>query len=184
MATPLRDRSMILLLGGARSGKSALAVTLGRRHGDHVSFVATCPRLDDDLDSRIERHRAERPPWPTIEEETDLAAAIDSVPDSHMVIVDCLTLWVSNLLAAGADGETLEGAARSVADRLAARAGASIVVSNEVGLGVHPSTELGRSYRDRLGRVNAVVGRRADRVLFLAAGRAVELTDPLDILGP
>ncbi len=98
---------LTLLLGGARSGKSALAVEIGRRHGGPVTFLATSPHLDD-LSDRISRHRAERPPWPTVEEPLDLAGALGEVPADHLVVVDCLTLWVSNLMARGDDDATID----------------------------------------------------------------------------
>lgn len=176
---------LTFLLGGARSGKSALAVEIGRRHGDPVSFIATCPHIDgdDDLSSRIARHRDERPAgWTTVEEELDLAEAISGCPNEALIIVDCLTTWVANLLHH-------DEAERAVFDRIDAvleactkRVGDVVVVSNEVGLGIVPELELVRSYRDLLGRVNQRVAGRVDRSVLLVAGRAIPLTDPWDLL--
>jgi len=174
---------LTLLVGGARSGKSALAVDLGRRHDGAVTYVATCPPDDDDLRARIARHRAERPGWPTIEEPLDLVGALDAVPAGELAIVDCLTLWVSNLLARGDDDAAVDARAGETADAAMRRQAPTIVISNEVGLGVHPSTELGRRYRDVLGRVNQTWARRAGTTLLLVAGRAVRLDDPLALLG-
>jgi len=171
-----------LLLGGARSGKSALAVELGHRHGGAVTYIATCRPLDGDLRARIARHRADRPDWPTIEEPCDIAGALSVVEDTDLVIVDCLTLWVSNLLGRGDDEPAVESLAGAAAERAAARGGPTVVVSNEVGLGVHPSTELGLRYRDVLGRVNQAWARRAETTLLLVAGRAVRLDDPFALL--
>ena len=174
-----------LLLGGARSGKSALAVEMGARAaaaGREVVFIATATALDDDMRERIVRHRAERPAWPTIEEPHDLATALRSVPPGSLAIVDCLTLWVSNLMLRGDDDDTIE----TLAIDAAAHAGAltTVTVSNEVGLGVHPGNDLGRRYRDLLGRVNRTWAAAVDHTLFLVAGRAVALADPWDLLGP
>lgn len=169
-----------LLLGGARSGKSALAVELGRRHDGPVTFVATCPPFDGDLGARIARHRAERPGWPTVEEPLDVVGALERAAGSF-VILDCLTLWVNNLLHRGDDDAAVEAAAASAAD--AARAhGDLVVITNEVGLGVHPETDLGRRYRDLLGRVNQTWAAAADTSLLLVAGRALRLDDPWSLL--
>jgi adenosyl cobinamide kinase/adenosyl cobinamide phosphate guanylyltransferase len=174
--------ALTFLIGGARSGKSALAVGLGARHDGPVTYVATAPALDDDMARRIERHRRERPPaWTTIEEQLDLAGALERAAGS-MVIVDCLTLWVSNLLEAGHDDEHILEIAGSTARLAGERHAATVAISNEVGLGVHPTTELGRRYRDLLGRVNQCWAAQADPALLLVAGRAVPLTDPYRFL--
>jgi adenosylcobinamide kinase/adenosylcobinamide-phosphate guanylyltransferase len=174
----------MLLLGGARSGKSALAVEIGTRAtraGQDVVFIATATALDDDMTERIARHRTERPAWPTLEEPLDLAAALRSVPAGTLAIVDCLTLWVSNLMLRGDDDDAIE----ALASRTAALAAAAttVTVSNEVGLGVHPGNDLGRRYRDLLGRVNRAWAAAVDRTMFLVAGRAVALSDPWDLFG-
>jgi adenosylcobinamide kinase / adenosylcobinamide-phosphate guanylyltransferase len=174
--------ALTLLLGGARSGKSALAVEIGRRHEGPVTFIATSPpALDGDLAARIARHRAERPAWPTIEEPIDLAGALAAAGDG-LAIVDCVTLWVNNLLHRGDDERTIETAAADVAQTTAARRGPTVVITNEVGLGVHPTTDLGRRYRDLLGRVNQRWAAAADTSLLLVAGRAIPLTDPWTLL--
>jgi len=173
--------AITLLLGGARSGKSALAVELGRRHPGAVTFLATCPPLDGELGARITRHRAERPDWPTIEEPCDLAGALRSTGDD-LVLVDCLTLWVNNLIHRGDTDDAVEVVAAEAAEVGAARPGPTVVISNEVGMGVHPETQLGRRYRDLLGRVNQIWASRADTTLLLVAGRAVRLEDPWKVL--
>jgi adenosylcobinamide kinase / adenosylcobinamide-phosphate guanylyltransferase len=173
---------LTLLLGGARSGKSALAVELGCRHTGAVTFIATSPPDDDDdLAVRIARHRDERPAWPTIEEPVDLSGAL-AVAGDDMAIVDCLTLWVNNLVQRGDDDESVERLAADVACLAAARRAPTVVVSNEVGLGVHPATGLGRRYRDVLGRVNQRWAAVADRALLVVAGRAVPLADPWTLM--
>ena len=174
---------LTLLLGGARSGKSALAVEMGRRHRGPVVFVATSPTsVDDDMDERIARHRAERPDWPTMEEPLELAAALDRADDAF-VIVDCLTLWVSNLVGRGDGDDEIEKVSACAIASATRRSAATIVVSNEVGLGVHPETSLGLRYRDLLGRVNQQWARAADTTMFLVAGRAVRLEDPWTFVG-
>lgn len=172
---------LTLLLGGARSGKSALAVRLGTQHTGPVVFIATCPRIvgDNDLERRIERHRSDRPDWPTDEEPHDLSGALAQVEPDAMAIVDCLSLWVSNLMLRGDDAGMIVGAATSFAHDAVRRTAPTVVVSNEVGMGVHPETTLGRSYRDVLGSVNQAVGSEASPVLLLVAGRAIELRDSL-----
>lgn len=172
-----------LLLGGARSGKSSLAVELGRRRaaaGQDVVVVATATAGDADMAARIAAHRADRPEWPTIEEPLELAAALRSVPAGAFAIVDCLTLWVANLMWRGDDDAAIQALAAEAADVATELDG--VVVSNEVGLGIHPDTDLGRRYRDVLGRVNARWAAVAERALLLVAGRALPLTDPWELL--
>lgn len=171
---------LTLLIGGARSGKSSLAVELGRRHDGPVTFIATLVPFDDVLRERASRHRDGRPGWPTIEEPHDLGGALASA--DGLAIVDCLTLWVNNLVFRGDTDDQIEGAADSAASTAASRDKPTIVITNEVGLGVHPETELGLRYRDLLGRVNQRWAQRADRSLLLVAGRAVALEDPWTLL--
>ena len=174
------DKQLVLVLGGARSGKSSCAENLARQ-GERTLFVATAEALDDDMRRRIMKHRERRPAsWDTLEEPLDPAAAIPSALAGHdTLLFDCLTVWVSNLLLA------LEDEADAEAEILA-RAGALldlyeqadsrwILVSNEVGLGVVPATELGRRYRDLLGRVNQLFAARADKVYLMVAGLPLEL---------
>lgn len=175
---------LVLILGGARSGKSALAEELAHRAGGDVTYLATCPRIegDDELADRIEQHRRDRPPsWRTIEEELDLGGAIDSAPDGFLV-VDCLTLWVANLQYHGrGDDEIAEASQRALA-ACRRRTGDTVAVSNEVGLGIVPADPATRAYRDALGHVNRDWARAADRSLFLVAGRALPLRDPDELL--
>lgn len=171
---------LILLLGGARSGKSSAAQRLAQA-GRRVLFIATAQALDADMTRRIAAHRAQRPPeWDTLEEPFDPAKAAAPLLNRYdTVVLDCLTLWVSNLLlrqeeSAAAEPEILDAAGRLLA--LIERSPAAwIIVSNEVGLGVVPPSPLGRIYRDALGRVNQLVAARADRVYLLVAGLALEL---------
>jgi adenosylcobinamide kinase/adenosylcobinamide-phosphate guanylyltransferase len=169
---------LTFLVGGARSGKSALAVRLASAWEGPVAFVVTAQAGDDkELAERIAQHRRERPAeWQTIEEPLDLAGGLERVPDEAFVVVDCLTLWAANALQAGWSEEDVESVAAAAAALAAERASPSIFVSNEVGMGIVPATPLGRSYRDLLGRVNAVVAARADRACLVVAGRTLELS--------
>ena len=174
---------LILITGGARSGKSSFAEQLADQ-GGKVLFVATAEALDDDMERRIAAHRASRPfEWHTLEEPLDLSASIrketkGGAPAYDVIIVDCLTMWVSNMLLhegeIEAEARTL-AAARELLEVCDATSGKWIMVTNEVGLGVVPSSSLGRTYRDVLGRVNALVASRADKVYLMAAGLALDL---------
>lgn len=180
---------LVVLVGGARSGKSALAQRLAEeaagRTGAAVTFVATATAGDADMAARIARHQADRPAgWGLVEAPTELASALGAIDPAHTVIVDCLTLWVANLVFADRTDAEVEASARAVAAALAGRPGLSLVVTNEVGLGVHPPTELGRRYQDLLGRVNQVTVAASGRALLVVAGRALPLADPADLLGP
>jgi adenosylcobinamide kinase / adenosylcobinamide-phosphate guanylyltransferase len=172
----------VLLTGGARSGKSALAVALAERDGADVVFLATGQRGDDEMAARIARHRAERPShWTTVEEPVRLVEAIGAVEPSACLIVDCLSLWVANHLEAQSAAR-VEGAAAAGADVAAARSGTTIVVTNEVGLGIVPATPLGRGYRDLLGRVNAIWAERATEAYLVVAGRLLPLLPATEVL--
>ncbi|HYN18783.1 MAG TPA: bifunctional adenosylcobinamide kinase/adenosylcobinamide-phosphate guanylyltransferase [Actinomycetes bacterium] len=176
--------ALTLLLGGARSGKSALAARLAGRFGGPVTVVATGEARDTEMAERIRRHRAERPGhWCTVESPLELEAALAGAPADAFVVLDCLTLWVSNLLEQGASDRRVEELARSAAATAAARAAPTVAVSNEVGGGIVPADALSRRYRDLLGQVNAVWAAAADQALLLVAGRAVPLLDPLAVLG-
>lgn len=175
---------LVVLLGGARSGKSAYAEQLARRHEGAVTYLATAPHIagDDDLEARIARHRADRPPvWATIEEELDLAGALERAGDSF-VVVDCLTTWTGNLQFHGRTETEVLAAADAAIAAATARPGTTVVVSNEVGMGIVPADGLSRVYRDLLGRVNQRWVGAADRALLLVAGRAVALHDADDLL--
>lgn len=153
---------------------------LAERAGGDVWFVATSPRIDgdDDLNARIDAHRAERPPsWTTIEETDDLAAAIGRAPLAATVVVDCLTVWVGTLVYRGVDDRRIRDASRAAVDAVRTRSGDTIVVSNEVGLGIVPAHAETRRYRDLLGHVNRQWVDVADRARFLVAGRALDLTE-------
>ena len=165
--------NVTLLIGGVRSGKSALAVEMGRRHDGDVVMIATAEPFDDDMRERIARHQVDRPGWPTVEAPLDLDAAIAGAPADALLIVDCITVWVGNELHHRGDVDP-----SGVVTALAERHGPSVVITNEVGLGVHPETDLGRRYRDDLGRANQLIAAVATTTLLMVAGKALRLEDP------
>lgn len=176
--------SLVLLLGGARSGKSALALRLASGFSGPVVVVATAEARDEEMRERIRRHRAERPTdWHIVEEPIELAAAIGGAPAEACVVVDCLTLWTSNLLERGLAAAAIESEAERVAAATAARSAPAIVISNEVGLGVVPATRLGREFRDLLGRVNAIFAEAAEESLLVVACRLVRLAPATAVAG-
>lgn len=168
-------KRLTLVLGGVRAGKSSYAQRLASE-GERVLFVATAEAGDEEMTARIQAHRETRPTdWDTLEEPIDLVGAL--MPMLHQydtVLLDCLTIWVSNLLLHGQGSGSGNVDILSETKRLLELYGKAdatwIVVSNEVGLGVVPATRLGRSYADELGRVNQTVAAAADDVYFMAAG--------------
>jgi adenosyl cobinamide kinase/adenosyl cobinamide phosphate guanylyltransferase len=169
--------SLTFLLGGARSGKTALAVDLARQAGGPVTVIATGEAGDEEMAERIRIHRAERPQgWTTVEEPLELEDAITAVDAAHILVIDCLTLWVSNLLARGDTDSEVEAVSSAAAERASSRTAFTIAISNEVGLGIVPANALARRYRDLLGRVNATWARAADEPGLVVAGRLLRLT--------
>lgn len=160
--------SVTLLLGGARSGKSRRALQLAEAAAPTRTFIATAEPLDDEMASRIAKHQADRGEgWATCEAPTDLVEALQrTVEPGHVVLVDCLTLWLSNLMH---HDRNVDEEIRQLIDALALP-GELILVSNEVGLGLVPGTPLGRSFRDQQGWLNQAVAEVSDRVEFVAAG--------------
>jgi len=170
-----------LVLGGARSGKSTHAEKLatGSLHGAPprpAVYIATAQAGDVEMATRIMAHRARRGVgWTTIEEPIKLAEALDGAQTYRQpVLVDCLTLWLSNLMHVGAD---LDEATDHLLQALDDSASPVVFVSNEVGLGLVPETPLGRSFRDAQGRLNMRVAERADRVVLMAAGLPLTMKD-------
>ena len=169
-----------LVLGGARSGKSTFAQQLAQELGDggQVLFVATAQAGDKEMRQRIEKHRQERPAnWDTLEVQRDIGQAIVAhSANAKVILIDCVTMLVSNLLMNIRDLSFAETETQVVTeiqglmDCIKATPGTFIVVSNEVGLGLVPPYSLGRTYRDLLGRANQILAREADAVHFLVAG--------------
>lgn len=167
-----------LLLGGARSGKSDLAVKLGQAWEGDVIFAATAEAGDDDMAERISRHQDDRPTsWGLIEAPLLSAQEVVAVDPGALLIIDCITLLVSNLMHADKSNAQIDEHASILSHALISRPAPTIVISNEVGLGVHPTSDMGRRYRGVLGRYNRRLADRAQTSLFVAAGRVTELHD-------
>ena len=169
---------MQLILGGARSGKSRLAEQIAQQLAQPVVYVATAQALDGEMQARIQHHHQQRPEdWGLCEEPIYLAEQLVKLDrPNQTILVDCLTLWVSNLLLAGRD------ATREVEDVIAAlkaRRADTILVSNEVGLGIVPDNALARDFRDGAGIVNQKIAAMADRVVFVADGLPLVLKGAL-----
>ena len=171
--------SSLFVLGGARSGKSRFALD-AHRSADRVTFLATAQRGDADMAARIARHRAERPPhWRTVEAPHDLVPCLRAAcADADAVVVDCLTLWISNLMLRGDADDGIVTQGEELAAVLALRPADVTLVSNEVGEGVHPPTAAGRRFRDLLGIVNQRVAGAADRVVLMVAGLPLAVKSP------
>ena len=163
-----------LILGGARSGKSHRALSLAEARAPQRVFIATAEALDDEMSDRIARHKDERGPgWETVEVPLDLVSALETHahPD-RICVVDCLTLWLSNLMHHGRD---IEAETSALCEVLLSACGPILLVSNEVGLGLVPETPLGRSFRDAQGRLNQAVAGVCGTVEFVAAGLPLTL---------
>lgn len=174
LPTSLRP-AVTLILGGARSGKSAYAEALVAEAASAL-YLATAEAHDAEMAERIRRHRERRGPrWTTIEEPIALVPALKQyVRPDRPVVVDCLTLWLSNLMAAGRD---VAAEAARLIEGLAAPAGPIVLVANEVGLGIVPDTPLGREFRDHAGWLNQAVAGVAERVVFVVAALPLVLKD-------
>ncbi|MGI9607671.1 MAG: bifunctional adenosylcobinamide kinase/adenosylcobinamide-phosphate guanylyltransferase [Acidimicrobiales bacterium] len=170
------DPGFTLLVGGARSGKSDLAVQLGQTWPAEVFVAATATAGDDDMADRIARHQAERPDsWGLLEAPLFGANDVVAVDDDALLIVDCITMLVTNLVMGDRPATMIAEHLTMLADALASRSGPSIVVTNEVGMGVHPPTNMGREFRDTLGRANRRLAGRADSTLLVVAGMVLPL---------
>jgi adenosylcobinamide kinase/adenosylcobinamide-phosphate guanylyltransferase len=162
------DVRLTLVLGGARSGKSRYAESLITAQAPPWAYVATAQAGDDEMAERIAAHRAgRRAGWQTVEAPHDLAGALDAAPAEARLLVDCVTLWLSNRMLADAD---LDREIEYLEDAVARRVGTTVLVSNEVGYGIVPDNALARRFRDLQGRLNQRLAARADRVVLVVAG--------------
>jgi adenosylcobinamide kinase/adenosylcobinamide-phosphate guanylyltransferase len=178
MKTDSQSR-LTLILGGARSGKSSHAQNLAEETGKSVTFLATAQALDDEMTTRIQKHRAKRPPtWETLEVPLGISSYIGQVK-TEVIILDCITLLVSNLLMQFVKDDLVDEvpftqALQKEVDELIANIHTGkqdwIIISNEVGLGLVPPYQMGRVYRDGLGWANQQLARAADKVIFMVAG--------------
>jgi adenosylcobinamide kinase/adenosylcobinamide-phosphate guanylyltransferase len=173
-------KELILILGGVRAGKSSFAHRLACELGGPVTFVATAEAGDEEMRRRIEEHKRGRPSsWRTLEASLQPSAALQQSALAGVVVLDCLTLLVSNLLLQDGDPSAAQQRVEQEVTRLlsvfAAGEASFIIVSNEVGMGVVPPYELGRVYRDLLGEANRRLAQAADRVYWMVAGLPVEI---------
>ncbi len=169
---------LTLILGGARSGKSRLALQRAEATGKPVSFIATAQAHDAEMAERIARHQAERPAhWLTVEAPLDLAGAIRTAP-SGIVVVDCLTLWLTNWLCLSEPNDFAAARAALFAALQARHVDEIILVSNETGLGIIPLGALTRRFVDEAGWLNQDIARIVDEVIFVAAGLPLTLKGP------
>ena len=168
-----------LLTGGARSGKSRLAVRLAAAHSGPVTFIATAEPGDDEMAIRIAAHQAERPDgWTTVEEPIDLSHALSAAPPDATTIIDCLTLWIANLLGQDLSDDQILDLARSAAGTAAERPGFVVAITNEVGGGIVPANPVARRYRDLLGDVNRIWAEHSTDTHLVVAGRLIPTLDP------
>jgi len=174
---------IILVTGGSRSGKSSWAQKTAESISPRRVFIATCPVIDDEMRERIRKHREAREErnWHTIEESLDIAGAIDSCHDYPVALIDCLTLWINNLMyRAEKDSAVITETdivmeCRRVIDAAKRRPGAVLFVTNEVGMGIIPENAQARLYRDLAGRCNQVIAEASDRVVFMVSGLPMEI---------
>jgi adenosylcobinamide kinase/adenosylcobinamide-phosphate guanylyltransferase len=164
----LPEGRLTLVLGGARSGKSRRAEAIIERSAPPWTYVATSQAFDDEMRERIAHHQARRDErWQTVEAPLDLAGVLEKCPPDRPVLVDCLTLWLSNVILAEADTATAFDRSLAVLSR---PRGQWVVVSNEVGMGIVPDNALARRFRDEAGRLNQMVAAVADSVELVVAG--------------
>jgi adenosylcobinamide kinase/adenosylcobinamide-phosphate guanylyltransferase len=175
-----------LILGGARSGKSRHAQALAEAARTSTAYLATAEALDEEMARRIARHRAQRPSgWLTVEEPVDVAAACRRLAGRvDLILVDCVTLWVANRLLRGDDEDAVLSAVEDVAGLIGERATSLLIVSNEVGSGVHPPTAEGLRFQDLLGLVNQRLARAVDRLTLMVAGIPVFLKGQAGEIAP
>lgn len=182
--------TLIFITGGCRSGKSAFAQRLAEGLPDPRIYLATCPVFDEETARRVARHQADRKAtgWKTIEETLDIAGLLARLPDQRTVLVDCLTLWINNLMYAteqqGAEitEDDIAGSCRDIIATCQKRAGTIIFVTNEVGMGIVPDNPPSRLFRDLAGRCNQVVAAAADVVILMVSGLPMYLKGSVDDL--
>ncbi len=176
MTEQLPSKKIIFILGGARSGKSQFAQELAQKLSQKVVFVATAEPLDNEMKARIEEHKRRRPPhWQIVELINNIAKGIEAqCSEAEVVVLDCLTLLVSNILTKSDDYIHAEKQAMTEVNELIncfnKLSASFIIVSNEVGMGIVPENKLARYYRDLLGKVNQLISQKADEIYFLVAG--------------
>jgi adenosylcobinamide kinase/adenosylcobinamide-phosphate guanylyltransferase len=175
--------AIILIGGGVRSGKSAFAVARARVLGERRAFVATAQAFDDEMRARIEDHRREREEaFTTFEEPLAIASVLSGLDAFDVAVVDCLTLWLSNMLLEGMGAAAIAARVDELVTVLRARPLPTLLISNEVGMGIVPETPLGRAFRDLSGRMHQAVAAAADEVYVAMMGVVLRLRPgPVDV---
>lgn len=166
--------ALILVGGGARSGKSRYALDLARKRGSRLYFLATAEALDEEMTARIALHRAERGDhFHTVEEPLDIAAEIGKITQADAIVIDCLTLWLSNIMLTF--GRSVDKEVDNLIAATQASTATIIAVSNEVGCGIVPESALGRDFRDHSGILNQRMGAVADEVYWMVFGHPLRV---------
>jgi len=167
---------IIFILGGARSGKSQFAIKLAKEKSKRVAFIATCEPLDLEMKKRIMLHKKARPSrWQTFEEPCDIVSLLKKIGDKfELILIDCLTLLLSNLILKNFKERAVEMEVKQILSMLKKNKAKSIIISNEVGLGIVPENKLARNFRDIAGRMNQLVAAKSNEVFFMAAGIALK----------
>ena len=183
-AAPPSTPRLVLIGGGARSGKSRWALARGVALGARRLFIATAERSDDEMRDRIERHRAERgATFDTVEEPLALPEVIAADRDHDVIVVDCLTIWIANQLVGGAPPQAVLARVDALADVLRARRAHVVLVSNEVGMGLVPETPLGRVFRDLAGGAHQRLAPLADELFLAVTGVVLRLRPaPIEVV--
>ncbi len=173
---PNPDKKFVFVLGGARSGKSGFALKLAEGLPGPRACIATAEALDSEMEERINNHKKDRgADWTTVEEPKDIEGKVDGLKDCGVILIDCLTLWLTNLIEAGLSDAVIKEAAEKLAASCK-RTGASVIaVSNELGLGIVPENPLSRRFRDLSGTINQLIANAAQEVFFVAAGIALKM---------
>lgn len=180
---------IILITGGCRSGKSRFALEKANSTGGKKFFLATCPRIDPEIEERIHRHEQERTGWETIEEELELSSVFETIPSDSLVLLDCLSLWINNLMY-DAKNKNIRLTQDNIKDTctilgryiLDSKVKKVIIVTNEVGMGIVPENKEGRLYRDLLGICNQTFSSFSNEVYFLVSGIPIRIK-PSSVIG-
>jgi adenosylcobinamide kinase/adenosylcobinamide-phosphate guanylyltransferase len=165
------------IIGGTRSGKSTYSLEIAKNTGTKIAFIATAPYYDDDMRKRIEKHQTERPEsWHTYEEQKELVSLLKKLENNYdTVLIDCLTLYITNLMLDSFEEKAIYITLDDVLKTVKAASYQTIIVSNELGMGVHPENKMAREFRDIAGRCNQLTATNADDVYFVVAGIPIKI---------